>query len=284
MRSWWIPVLLVLAACSNDDNGAGPNGDAPDTPVGLSSTSLDGAVALIWSDNSFDADPENFQNYRVYSTSYDLDADACGSELALEGTTVAPEFIVGALTNGVPRCFEVTAVSVEAVESGPSLSQPDTPRPDARNVALFTLQADPTQSGFRFWDDLDVDGQADDDELGRVADGGSSALDFFVDRDVAGEVFLNPVRPGTGVEFYDEVPVEDLTSIDFAEERSYRTTGIEAEPGFGYVFEMDGGDGFQRYGAVRVTHVGETFILLDWAFQTDPGNPELIVRGRAARK
>jgi len=35
---------------------------------------------------------------------------------------------------------------------------------------------------------------------------------------------------------------------------------------------------------VRVTHVGETFILLDWAFQTDPGNPELIVRGRAARK
>ncbi|MBA3257887.1 MAG: hypothetical protein H0T68_00280 [Gemmatimonadales bacterium] len=288
MRGWWIPVLAVLAGCSDDDNGTGPDGDAPDTPAGLSSTSLDGAVALTWSDNSYQSDPTNFQNYRVYSTSYDLDvppdADACGSDLVLEGTTVAPEFIVGAMTNGVPRCFEVTAVSVDGLESGRSLPQADTPRPDARNVALFTLQADPTESGFRFWDDLDGDGQADDGELGRVGDGGSSTLDFFVDRDVAGEVFLNPVRPGTGVEYYDEVPVEDLTSIDFAEERTYRTTGIEAEPGFGYVFETDGGDGFQRYGAVRVTHVGETFILLDWAFQTDPGNPELIVRGGVARR
>jgi hypothetical protein len=44
------------------------------------------------------------------------------------------------------------------------------------------------------------------------------------------------------------------------------------------VFEMDGGDGFPRYGAVRVQHVGSTFLILDWAYQPDPGNPELIVR------
>ncbi len=50
-------------------------------------------------------------------------------------------------------------------------------------------------------------------------------------------------------------------------------------PGFGYVFETDGGDGFVRYGAVRVQHVGTTFLIMDWAFQTDPGNPELMVRG-----
>ena len=43
---------------------------------------------------------------------------------------------------------------------------------------------------------------------------------------------------------------------------------------------MDGGDGFKRYGAVRVTHVGQDFLILDWAFQTDPGNPELIVKKR----
>ena len=58
---------------------------------------------------------------------------------------------------------------------------------------------------------------------------------------------------------------------------SNRTSGILAIPGYGYVFEMDGGDGFKRYGAVRVTHVGQTLLILDWAFQTDPGNPELIV-------
>jgi hypothetical protein len=27
---------------------------------------------------------------------------------------------------------------------------------------------------------------------------------------------------------------------------------------------------------VRVTHVGQNFLILDWSFQTDFGNPELI--------
>ena len=27
-----------------------------------------------------------------------------------------------------------------------------------------------------------------------------------------------------------------------------------------------------------MTHVGQTFLIFDWAFQTDPGNPELLVR------
>ena len=67
MRGWWIPVVVVLAGCSNDDNGTGP-GVPPDTPASLSSTSLDGAIALTWSDNSFQSDPGLFSNYRVYST------------------------------------------------------------------------------------------------------------------------------------------------------------------------------------------------------------------------
>ena len=282
MRGWCIMALALLAGCSNDRN-TGP-GDAPDTPATLGSTTLDGAVALTWSDNSYQSDQANFQNYRVYSASYDLDGDECGSTSELEGTTVAPEFIVGALTNGEPRCFSVSAVSVDGVESGRSPLRTDTPRADARNVALSAFQTQDDGSGFRFWDDIDGDGLADDNELGLVLEGGSATIDFFVDRDQSGDLFLTPVRAGTGVEFYSEAPVEDLTSIDFAEDRAYRTTAIQASPGFGYVFEMDGGDGFSRYGAVRVTHVGETFLILDWAYQADPGNPELIVTARSKGK
>lgn len=282
MRGWWIPVLALAAACSDDRTGPG---DAPDTPASLTSTTLDGAIALVWSDNAFQSDPSNFQNYRIYSTGYDLDQDLCGSDWTLEGTTVAPEFLVGALTNGVPRCFHVTAVSIDGFESGPSPLRSDTPRPDARNVVLFALQSQVAGSGFRFWDDLNGDGGVQSSELGLVRDGTSSSNDFFVDRDGAGDLFLTPVRAGTGVEYYDETdPVEDLTSIDFAEDRDYRTSGILAIPGYGYVFEMDGGDGFLRYGALRVTHVGQTFLIMDWAFQTDPGNPELIVRSGLALK
>jgi hypothetical protein len=278
MRRLLIPAVLMLAACSHDD-GTGP-GTPPDTPATLSSVSLDGAVALTWSDNAYTADPANFQNYRVYSTSYDIDAatPACGTSFNLEGTTVAPEFVVGALQNGVPRCFAISAVSIDGFESNRSPLRGDTPRPDARNVVLFARQVQTASSGFRFWEDLNGDNLVQDGELGLVRDGGSGTIDFAVDRDGTGDIFLTPIRAGTGVEYYDDTdPVEDLTSIDFAPDQTYRTTPIRAVPGFGYVFEMSAGDGHPRYGALRVTHVGQTMVIMDWAFQTDPGNPELLV-------
>ena len=275
MRGWLTSVLLVLlVACSSDRTDPGI---PPDVPASLTSTTLDGAIALFWTDNSFTSDPANFSNYRIYSTSYDLDADLCGSSWGVEGTTVAPEFVVGALANGVSRCFAVSAVSVDGAESARSLVQHDTPRPDTRNVVLFARQVQDAESGFRFWDDLNGDGAAQDTEVGLVRAGSATNIDFSVERDGTGALFFDPVRAGTGVEFYSDAPVEDLTSIDMAPGGTYATTLIEASPGFGYVFEMDGGDGFLRYGAVRVTHVGQTFLILDWAYQTDPGNPELLV-------
>ena len=221
MRGWWIPAVLVAAACS-DNNGSGP-GTTPQSPTTLSSVSLDGAIALSWSDNAYVSDPSNFQNYRVYSTTYNIDTNptTCGSSFTLEGTTVAPEFVVGALTNGVPRCFAVTAISVDGFESDRSPLRGDTPRPDARNVVVFARQSQNAQSGFRFWDDLNGDGQVESDELGLVRDGSSANIDFSVDRDANGDLFLTPVRAGTGVEYYDSAaPVEDLTSIDFAPDQT----------------------------------------------------------------
>ena len=284
MRGWWTPVFLgLIVGCSSDNNSPGV---PPDVPADLLSSTLDQAVALSWDDNAYTADPTNFQNYGIYSTTYDFDNDLCGTSWALEGTTVAPEFIVGALVNGVPRCFAVTARSVEGAESARSVSRADTPRPDSRNIVLNVIPSQDAGSGFRFWEDLNGDQEAQDAELALVRAGSSTDIDFAVERDAAGSVFLTPVRPGTGVEYYSNVPVEDLTSVDFAPclpDPSpdgcgpYATSPIEASPGFGYVFETDGGDGFVRYGAVRVTHVGPTFIILDWAFQTDRGNPELLV-------
>jgi hypothetical protein len=284
MRGWLTPVLLVLiGACSYDRTAPGI---PPDVPASLSSTTLDRAVALSWTDNSFTSDPANFESYRIYSTSYDIDTNSCGTVLGLEGTTVAPEFVVGALVNGTSRCFAVSATSIDGAESARSGTVSDTPRPDTRNVLLFARQTQDAGSGFRFWDDVNGDQQVQDNELGLVRAGSSSSIDFSVERDVDGFLFLTPVRAGTGVEFYDNVPVGDLTSVDLAPctpDSSvdgcapYTPTPIEASPRFGYVFETDGGDGFVRFGAVRVTHVGQTFLILDWAFQTDRGNPQLLV-------
>lgn len=245
-------------------------------PASLGSTSLNGAVALAWSDNAYTSDPAAFGHYRVYGAHYDLDAGVCESDWALEGTTVAPEFIVSAIANGVPRCFAVTAVSVEGYESLWSPVKDDTPRPDARNVVVYAHQYQDAGAGFRFWQDLDADGRADPNELGLAKNGSSLAADFSVERTVDGALWLSPVRSGTTLAIYGAVPVADLTSIDWAPVSGYSAAAAEAVPGWGYVFQTDGGDGFARYGAVRVTHVGKDYLILDWAFQTDPGNPELV--------
>jgi hypothetical protein len=290
MRGWWTPVVIVLiAACSSDNTDPGI---PPDVPASLVSTTLDGAIVLTWTDNSYTSDPSNFESYRIYSTSYDIEHDACGTSWGLEGTTVAPEFVVGALVNGTSRCFAVSAASHDGAESARSATVWDTPRPDSRNVVLNVRQTQDAESGFRFWEDLNSDGQVQDNELGLVRLGSStSTIDFSVERDIDGAVFLTPRRAGTGVEFYSNAPVGDLTSVDLAvcvPDSSldgcapYETTPIEAVPGFGYVFETDGGDGFVRFGAVRVTHVGQTLLILDWAFQTDRGNPQLLVTGKAS--
>jgi hypothetical protein len=76
---------------------------------------------------------------------------------------------------------------------------------------------------------------------------------------------------------YSTSPVADLTSIDFAPASGYSRSMIQAVPGYAYVFEIVEGTTL-RYGALRVTHVGRDYLIFDWSFQTDPGNPELQIR------
>ena len=52
---------------------------------------------------------------------------------------------------------------------------------------------------------------------------------------------------------------------------------IQAVPGYGYVFQIIEGSTL-HYGALRMTHVGRDYVIFDWSFQTDVGNPELQVR------
>ena len=244
----------------------------------LFSTSLNGAVALVWSDNPFEADPAGFRTYRVFSTPFNLDTGEClDTDWVLEGTTVAPEFIAGALPNGLPRCFGVSAVTIEGFESLWSPIVDDTPRPDARNIAISATQFDASQSGFRFWRDQNADGLAQDTELGLVLAGASPSADFSIERDGAGQLWLTPVRPQATVALYGGGPIADLTSIDIAPVGGYSAAPVQLQPGYGYVVQITGSpDGFLRYGALRATHVGRDFTIIDWSYQTDPGNPQLL--------
>jgi hypothetical protein len=249
-----------------------------DRPNWLSSISLNGAIHLEWDDSSFVTAPTRFKWYRIYSASYDLDAGLCGTSWLLEGTTTAPEFLVSAMPNGGPRCFGVSAVSREGYESLWSPLRQDTPRPDARNALVFAYDEIRLQSGFRFWNDANADGRGQAAELGQILDGNRTDIDFWVYRDPSDStLWLVPEFTGTRIRLYSTSPLTDLTSIDFAPVSGYTRDMIQAAPGYGYVFEIVEG-ATVRYGALRVTHAGRDYVIFDWSFQTDPGNPELQVR------
>src|ERR1700730_13913325 len=94
--------LLAFACTSMTDNGILVGAPLP-APDSLASVSLNQAVELDWGDNAYTSAPTRFMIYRVYSATYDIDLGLCGTRWDVEGTTVAPQFLVGALTNGVPR-------------------------------------------------------------------------------------------------------------------------------------------------------------------------------------
>jgi hypothetical protein len=282
-----LPLLLLatlgVATACNDRTTTAPSVQLP-APETLTSISLNGAVHLQWTDNPYQQYPNDFSYYQVYSTSYNLDNNLCGATRSVEGTTVAPTFLVGALANGVPLCFTVTAVSRDGVESAESPLRNDTPRPDGQNVLIFTDDTlAGSQSGFRFWLDANGNGQVDANELGLVGQGGSATVDFYVTRDATG-TYLVPQRAGVTMQPYGSTPIADVTAIDVAPAGGYSRSGFAALPLWGYVFQMDDGIGFYKYGAVRVSAVGSRYVIFDWSYQTDAGNPELrIVHGIAGK-
>ncbi|MGI9078329.1 MAG: hypothetical protein ACR2G6_13535 [Gemmatimonadaceae bacterium] len=237
-------------------------------PAQMFSISLDRAIQLSWPTTARDAAPSLFDHYRVYSTPYNLDQDLCDdANWVLEGSTVSEDFLATGFPNGAPRCFTVSAVSFNGHESIWARPRSDTPRYDARNIVVYARESAPLKSGFRFFDAATV-------SFGSVVAGDRTDIDFRVERRPDGSLWFNPVRAGVRVALYGSTAVDDLTAVDLAPVSGYAASSIEALPGFAYVFETLLADGL-HYGAVRVSHVSRDYMILDWSYQSDRGNPEL---------
>jgi len=235
-------------------------------PTGLTPVSLNTAIQISWSANARLSAPTLFSYYRVYSTSYDIATNVCNATTwVLEGTTVSEDFISSGLTNGVPLCFAVSAVSTDGHESNWSVPTYDTPRFDARNIMLTAFQVTPATSGFSFYDPATQ-------TVGLVTSGARTDIDFRLDRHVDGTLWLLPIYSGTLVQSIGAIA--DLTAIDVAPSTGYASAAVAATIGNGYVFEIPLTDG-THFGGVRVTALGASYAIIDWSYQSDPGNPEL---------
>ena len=236
-------------------------------PLGLTSISLNGAIQLSWSSNAYDASQGDFESYRVYSAPLDASRVTCSTQWALEGTTVSDAFLASNLTNGASRCFAVSAINGEGLESEWSGTRQDTPRFDARNALVYATAARPDSSAFLFFD-------AAANELGVVGAGSRTDADVLVQRNADASLSLAPARTGVTLTMYASTRVEDLTSIDRAPTTGYATMALQATPGGAYVFRLEEPDGV-HYAAVRVAYVATDYVVFDWSYQSGIGNPEL---------
>jgi hypothetical protein len=238
------------------------------SPQGLTSISLNSAIQLTWSGNAVAASPSTFDHYLVYSTAYDASRGVCTANWVREGSTASDGFFAGNLTNGVSRCYAVSAVTVDGHESIWSSSRLDTPRLDARNALVYATAVRGDSSSFLFFEDATK-------RTGVVGPAARSDADVTVAQRSDGTLWFTPARSDVTVTLYSTKPITDLTSIDRAPSAGFGSGAIQAVPGFGYVFRITKPDG-AHYAGVRVAFVSKDYVVFDWSYQSGPGNPELI--------
>jgi hypothetical protein len=97
--------------------------------------------------------------------------------------------------------------------------------------------------------------------------------------------------PGPGTQVYDGIWAttslkcgvaadSDCASVDVAPLTGYTTLDMPLYPQSTYVLKVVGDDGGLHYGAIRVELLGydqegAAIMIFDWAYQLQPGNPNL---------
>lgn len=267
---------MPLAACNiqiaspdADGTNRGSGRTRLPAPTNVESITLDGAAQLSWSGAVVSDNPAEFRFFRVYSTRWAQGSSRCDEGgWVVEGTTVSDGFLVGNLQNGVTRCFAVSTVAQDNGEGPRSVARRDTPRHGGRFVVVDAYESRASTAGFLFH-------EMSSSRIGLVSDGNRADLDFRVERHANGSLWLRPVRSGARVMPYGTGPIPDLSRLDRAPLTGYAFIQVEALPGLAYVFSIPQPDGV-HFGAIRVAYVARDHIVIDWAYQIQPGNAELF--------
>jgi len=266
MSKRWLLAMSAMAMLSGCDESTGPRDVyAPAAPRGLHSVTGDGQAQLSWLANT----ESDVAGYHVY-----MSPCAGGPTCPYDpiGTTSATMFIAP-LANGQTRYFAVTAYDRAGNES--ELSKEyinDTPRPAGYGLALNDYQVTPATAGWDFSAETVVpyDNPNVDIFFGH-ANGVPTMFTFFSDVDLQDAGFTSSL---------DEV---DRAPGDIG----WAANGqVELIEGHSYIVQMSSGvpSLTHNYAKFRVVNLSSSpaRVVIDWAYQTDPDNPQL--RSRPAKR
>ncbi|MBI5711178.1 MAG: hypothetical protein HZC42_12900 [Candidatus Eisenbacteria bacterium] len=255
-----LPLVLVAALLGGCNDSTAPRDvTAPAAPRGLYSVTGDHRVALYWLANT----ESDLAGYRIYEAPCASGPDC---PFARIGTTTGPSFEATGLANGVTRYFAVAAVDYAGNEGALTRNDvPDTPRPAGSGLPLDNFYpSGATNFGYDFSTYLLTSTTAAPTDI---------FYGYYVDG--LGGVHQQVFVPDYGTDIQDAGYGGSLDDVDFAPNGGWSPSGtVEAIPGHNYVvWTRD-----DHYAKFRVVSAGPNDMLLDWAYQVDPGNRELRAR------
>lgn len=262
MNRLWMGMLLALALAGCRDNDrvvAVRDVTPPAAPRGLYSVTGDGRVTLSWLGNT----ESDLVGYKVYMAPC-ASGSSCPYDYVL--TTAGTTTAITALANGTTRFFAVAAYDRAGNESDLSYEDVyDTPRPAGFGLSLGCASSEPAIAGI----DLSAYGTPSFRQAWDGAD-----VDIFQDV-VGGSRIMYAAFTDTDIQ--DAGYATSLDAVSWAPDAGWSPDGsVQLIPGHNYVVWTHD----NHYAKFRVISVTEApaRITLDWAYQVDPGNPELAAQ------
>jgi len=244
-----LSIALFALGCHND-KVTNVNIDRPPHRVdGVYSVTGDGEVTVYWRANQ----ESDIDYYKVYRNS------APTGTFTLVGSSPGTSFVDNTVTNGNTYYYAVSAVDLAGQESVELSFENvfDTPRPEGFGVSLTNHSTADALSGWDF-----------------SAQTRRPSLDALTDiyYDAVGGSFLVYVPADTKIQDAGYVALRD---VDFAPPTGWSADGqVEAIIGHSYiVLTRD-----NHYAKFEVKSRDITAMVMDWAYQIDPNNPELTRR------
>ena len=254
------PFCLILGCDSSDDNPVQADTEPPAIPRGVRSITEDSQVIVEWFPNG-EADLAGYNIWR------DDDGDEEFELLAEVSSDPSADvdrfsFVDEQVINGSTYSYAVSAFDYDDNESELSPEQVfDTPRPSGTNITLNDFNLMPTRSGFDF---------------SQPARGAITwdlpATDVYFGFDT--EVNVPYLYSDNLTEMQDMGYHEYFDDVDVSPVRGFTTQFVELIEGHVYALLTPDGN----FAKIHVIAVSDTTITFDWAYQIDPGNPQLAPR------
>lgn len=271
---WKLMVLVVFASALILQGCTIKSGDGdvviidddttPATPRGVYSITGDMDVLIGWYPNQ----ESDLAGYVIYSK---IEGSRDYTEIAEINDSDAIGYLDEDVQNGTTYYYAVSAFDLDGNESAQSPAIADTPRPAGKNVTLEDYILEPDLSGF---------------DLSRPDKGvqpfDARNVDIYFGFGMVDNEFDAPFIYTAN----DDIGIQDLgytdhmDDVDVSPEQGFTFAFAEAIPGHTYAFlTLDGNYAKIRATEIEVDWAGDVilraWVTFDWAYQLQPGNPEL---------